>query len=289
MIIPPIVTMVSMMMVPETPHWLANKGRIEEATQSLSWLRNGKDITEEIEEILANSNKKTESESFCQKAKKTLNVYTSRQFLKPFAFAGTLFFLYNFSGFSTVQFYMMTIFTESGSSIDSSTATLLVSCWRLIVSLVSSFALHHISRRTLFFSTALLLAASQASLGTFFYLKTLQDWDSWTNSIGWFPLISIFSLYGGGQLGFSPITKILIGEVFPTSIRATSASLCVLTGFLSMSISTKLFSQFVLWFGFYGSFWFYSAVTILCLLFGYFGMPETSGISLVKIQENFAK
>ena len=29
MIIPPIATMVSMMMVPETPHWLANNGRIE--------------------------------------------------------------------------------------------------------------------------------------------------------------------------------------------------------------------------------------------------------------------
>ena len=29
MVIPPIATMVTMMMAPETPHWLANKGRNE--------------------------------------------------------------------------------------------------------------------------------------------------------------------------------------------------------------------------------------------------------------------
>ena len=29
MIVPPIATIVSMLMVPETPHWLASKGRME--------------------------------------------------------------------------------------------------------------------------------------------------------------------------------------------------------------------------------------------------------------------
>ena len=163
----------------------------------MSWLRNGADITEEMEEIKANRKNSQESESFCQKAKDTINVYKGRNFLKPFAFAGTLFCLYNFSGFSLVEFYMMTIFTESGSSIDSSMATLLVSCWRLVVSLVASFTLHHVSRRTLFFSTTILVAASLASLGTFFYLKTLPDWQSLINSMGFFPLISILSLYAG--------------------------------------------------------------------------------------------
>ena len=55
-----------------------------------------------------------------------------------------------------------------------------------------------------------------------------------------------------------------------------------------MSVAAKLFSQFVLWFGFYGTFWFYSGVTMLCMLFGYWAMPETAGISLDKIQENYA-
>jgi len=289
MIVPPVFTLVSMMMVPETPHWLASKGKIEEATKAMLWLRNGKDITEEIEEIKKISDGNIKSKSFCQNAADTYKVYTSRDFLKPFAFAGTFFCLYSFSGFSLVQTYMMTIFKESGSSIDGSTATLLVSFWRLAISFISSFALHHLSRRGLFFSTTLLLAASQALLGTFFYLKTLSGWDSWITSLGWFPLLAMFSIYAGGQLGFSPIIKILVSEVFPTSIRATSASLCIVVGFLCMSISTKLFSQFVVWFGFYGSFWLYSTFTLICLIFGYFGMPETSGVSLVKIQENLAK
>ena len=176
----------------------------------MSWLRNGEDITEEMNEIKDISADNVDSKSFCQNARKSFDIYTSRKFLKPFAFAGSLFGLYNFSGFSSVQFYMMTIFTEAGSSIESSSATLLVACWRLVVSFISSFALHHVSRRKLFFSTTVILALSQASLGTFFYLKTLPDWKSWTNSLGWFPLFSFFSIYAGGQLGFSPITKVLL-------------------------------------------------------------------------------
>ena len=174
----------------------------------MTWLRNEDDITEEMEEIIANSKNNQNSDSFSQKARNTITIYTSRNFLKPFAFAGSLFCLYNFSGFLLVEFYMMTIFTESGSSIKSSTATLLVSCWRLLVSLVASFALLHVSRRTLFLSTTFLVAVSLASLGTFFYLKTLPDWQSLTNSMGWFPLVSILSLYAGGQLGFSPVIRV---------------------------------------------------------------------------------
>lgn len=288
MVIPPIATMVTMMMAPETPHWLANKGRNEEARKSLSWLRNGADSTEEMKEIFSNANSNQEAQSLWQKAKAKINIYRSREFLKPFSFAGTLFCLYNFSGFTLIQVYMMTIFNETDSSIDSSMATLFVSVWRLFVSLVASFALHHVSRRTLFLSTTLLVAASQASLGFFFYLKTLPEWQYFTTNFSWFPLICIISIYGGGQLGFNPVLKIVMSEVFPTSIRATSVSLCIVAGFLCVGVANKLFSQFVFLFGFYGSFWIYSAVTILCWLFGYFGMPETAGVSLVKIQEKLA-
>ena len=56
-----------------------------------------------------------------------------------------------------------------------------------------------------------------------------------------------------------------------------------------MSVAAKLFSQFVLWFGFYGTFWFYSGVTIGCIVFGYCAMPETARISPVNIQETDVK
>ena len=50
--------------------------------------------------------------------------------------------------------------------------------------------------------------------------------------------------------------------------------------------TSKLFSNFVFWFGFHGTFWFYSAVQFSCFVFGYFLMPEHSGLSLVTIEKN---
>ena len=61
----------------------------------MRWLRNGEDITEEMNEIKEIRKNNVESESFCQTAKKTFDIYTSRKFLKAFQFAGSLFCLYN--------------------------------------------------------------------------------------------------------------------------------------------------------------------------------------------------
>ena len=50
---------------------------------------------------------------------------------------------------------------------------------------------------------------------------------------------------------------------------------------------SKLFSNFIFWFGFPGTFWFYSAVQLVCFVYGYFVMPEHSAVSLVTIEKDF--
>ena len=77
------------------------------------------DCTDEMKEIITKANEKTPEDSLTigQKVKKLYNVYTSRKFYKPFTIVVTLFCLYAFSGFSLINFYLITIFKEAGSSI----------------------------------------------------------------------------------------------------------------------------------------------------------------------------
>ena len=58
---------------------------------------------------------------------------------------------------------------------------------------------------------------------------------------------------------------------------------------LCIAAFSKLFANFVTWFGFHGTFWFYSAVQFCCFLYGYFAMPEHSGVSLVQIEKTYNK
>ena len=104
-----------------------------------------------------------------------------------------------------MNFYIVIIFKESGSSIDKVQASLIVASWRLILSLFASLALLKIPRRPLFLFTTMLTGLSQASLGTFVYFRA-----SLSDSFGWVPLLLVLLIYAGSQLGVAPIIKVRI-------------------------------------------------------------------------------
>ena len=133
--------------------------------------------------------------SFREKLLAKIRVLKSRSFWKPFMLAEPLNILYACSGTSILQFYIVTIFEESGSSVDSVQvfkdsikntlkfiitvqASLVVSAWRLFISFLSSVALLKLPRRPLFLSTTLIVCLSMASLGVFSYFQVSNPKDT---------------------------------------------------------------------------------------------------------------
>jgi len=203
LILPPVLTMLSMLMLPESPYWLAVKNRPEDAKKALSWLRSNEESPEEVKEITEKCSET--AKSMKKRLKMTLNVLRSKSFWKPFLLAEPFNILYICSGLSLMNFYIVIIFKESGSSVDKVQASLIVASWRLILSLFASFALLKIPRRPLFLFTTMLTVLSQASLGTFVYFRS-----SLPESFGWVPLLLVLLIYAGSQLGVAPIIKVKI-------------------------------------------------------------------------------
>ena len=125
-----------MWILPETPIWLAEKDRLDEALASLAWLRNNEvkiltsqsvlyvidnnqETGEEVKELEEKCQGRTSNASFREKLLAKIRVLKSRSFWKPFMLAEPLNILYACSGTSILQFYIVTIFEESGSSVDS--------------------------------------------------------------------------------------------------------------------------------------------------------------------------
>ena len=123
-----------MWILPETPIWLAEKDRLDEALASLAWLRNNEvwwravlsnviyniqETGEELKELEEKCQGRTSNASFRDKLLAKIRVLKSRSFWKPFLLAEPLNILYACSGTSILQFYIVTIFEESGSSVDS--------------------------------------------------------------------------------------------------------------------------------------------------------------------------
>ena len=210
LIAPVLLALAGLSQVPETPHWLAQKNRLEEAERTLERLRGHSQTEEELEEL--RQYRELRLETFREKISGKLRVLTSRAFLKPFIIAEPLNILYSCSGLSMMTFYIVTIFEESGTSVDKHLASLTVSAFRLFISFLSSAALLKLPRRPLFLWTTLLVCVSTFCLGLFSYLRTLPSYQEYLDHVRWAPLVIVIMMFAGGQLGFNPIIKVGTGK-----------------------------------------------------------------------------
>ena len=105
----------SVCFIPNSPFWLVERGREEEARASLTTLRGpGYCVETELAEIV---NKKKAKEVVGRSVMRTL---ASRVFLLPFIRIGVLMSLTQWAGINVLTNYMVNIFTEAGSRWSSS-------------------------------------------------------------------------------------------------------------------------------------------------------------------------
>lgn len=100
------------------------------------------------------------------------------------------------------------------------------------------------------------------------------------NKLLWVPLVLLLGFAFFAHLGIRLIPWVLIGEVFPVSIRSTASGLVAGLGYLFGFLANKLFLQMLATFTMPGTFWIYSAVALGGAIVLYFKLPETEGKSL---------
>ncbi|XP_077475647.1 solute carrier family 2, facilitated glucose transporter member 6 [Stigmatopora argus] len=88
-------------------------------------------------------------------------------------------------------------------------------------------------------------------------------------------------------MGWGPITWLLMSEVLPLAVRGVASGLCVATSWLTGFILTVSFTHLVDSYGLYVPYFFFTVVSVVCLLFTALCVPETRGRSLEEIENYF--
>lgn len=269
--IPAGIFIVLLFFVPETPRYLAMKGKDEKALDVLEKIagkNNAQNILSDIKGTLHEINAPWLSYGF--------GVIVVGVLLSVFQQA---------VGINVVLYYAGNIFRNMGASTDSSLLqTIIVGVVNLTFTVVAIMTVDKFGRKPLMIIGSIGMAISMIALGFTFYF----------GNVGIMALVFMLIYTAAFAMSWGPVCWVLLAEIFPNSIRGALsiavaaqwiANWIVSLTFPMMNDNDWLTAQFNHGF----SYWIYGIMGILSALFMWKFVPETKGRTLESIEELWKK
>ncbi|KAL3196704.1 hypothetical protein MRX96_045105 [Rhipicephalus microplus] len=194
---PPLVVVISMPFVADSPRWLIHAGRSEEALKALKFYEGEDRAREEFESLQAAS---TADEKFSLAEFKLPYVY------KPFLCVLLGMFLQQFSGISIMLLYTQDIFESAGSTIESTDCTIIVGVVQVASGFMATLAIDRLGRKILLLVSCFVSSISLVLLGISYHFKDTQG-QVFLASYGWLPLLALCGFMVGYSVGLGPLPE----------------------------------------------------------------------------------
>ncbi|XP_063835947.1 facilitated trehalose transporter Tret1-2 homolog [Ostrinia nubilalis] len=269
---------------PESPLWLASKGRFEECKESHRWLKGRGDAAEkELEKII-----RTQMENV-KKPWSFRNMFlflTLREFYKPIILSSIMMVMYHLSGKHVFTMYAIDILKKITNSETAAYNGMLildgVSVFCMYIGCVLSKFLR---RRTLLFVFGPLAALFLFLMSLYLYLVKLSI-------VNENKYVSIMLLIGfSTAIGLGPIilATSLYGELIPANYKGQAVTIISLIFVLIQSTVLKTSPYGFVAIGTHGMFMFYGISVTVCLCVLYKYLPETKDKTLQEIEDHFKR
>ena len=274
-VLPGLVLLIGMSFMSDTPRWLISKNKDEEAKKVLKKIEPDVDTENEIKEI---------------KHTLKLNENLDRKFkfkkwmIMPFVVGVGIMFAQICTGINTIIYYAPTIFKIAGFDSNSNAiyATTGIGVVNFLMTIVAVFFTDKLGRKPLLYFGLTGVMLSLAALGCAFAYQEVLGAGLKLVAVG--SLVTYIICFA---MSLGPIGWILVSEVFPLKIRGIAMSICTVANFAFNFFVVGSFPVLIHKIGGAYTFWGFAAVSLLCILFVYFFVPETKGISLEQIESNW--
>lgn len=275
-VIPGIVLFVGMCFMHDTPRWLVSKKRDEEAKIAFKKIEPEVDTEKEIEDI-----RKTILNEGTKSDKK---FRLKKWMIMPFVVGIGIMFAQICTGINTIIYYAPTIFKNAGfeSNITAIYATTGIGVINFLMTIVALFFTDKLGRKPLLYFGLTGVMLSLIALGCGFAFA-----DFFGDNLKWVTVGSLVIYIICFAMSLGPIGWILVSEVFPLRIRGVAMSICTVSNFAFNFFVVSSFPILLHRIGGAWTFWGFGIVSLLCIVFVYFCVPETKGISLETIESNW--
>lgn len=256
--------LIGLFFIPESPRWLLKIGKEKEFQTALQNLR-GKnaDISQEAAEI------GDHIEISQQHSEASLLDLFKRRFANSLIIGVGLMLLQQFGGITALGYYASFIFEDAG--VSSSIGSRGMAILQIPAVITGVLLIDKAGRRPLLMISASGMGFCSFLLGLSFCLKDVKNMNVAT------PILALVGFLGNAVcncLGNEGIPYVIMSEIFPINVKASAGSLVILICWSCSWIVTYSFNFMMQWSS-AGTFFFFSSISFLTVLFVAKIVPET--------------
>jgi sugar porter (SP) family MFS transporter len=268
---PSLLFFIGMLLVPESPRWLAKSGLHDKARQILERVGGSAYADQAMREIEGTLATRTGA---------PLRELFAGGLARPLLLGVTLAVFQQWCGINVIFNYAEEVFAAAGFTLSDMLFNIVVTgTVNLVFTFVALATVDRFGRRMLMLAGSAGLAVIYILLGAAYYGQ----------SQGVYPVALVVAAIACYAMSLAPVTWVVISEIYPTRIRGTAVSVAVAALWIASFILTITFPELNRRFGAAGTFWIYAGVSVAGFLFVYWRLPETKGRTLEDIERMWTR
>jgi MFS transporter, SP family, galactose:H+ symporter len=270
--LPGIVLSGGMLVLPESPRWLAGHRRLDDAQAVLQRLRGTSDVSDELNTLRTDIIREGHQRAGAAEL-------LAPRLRRPLIIGIGLAMFQQITGINTVIYFAPTIFQSAGlpSAATSILATAGVGAVNVVMTVVSIRLIDRLGRRQLLFWSVGGMTLTLLVLSAAFHAGA-------SGQLAWVAVASVAAFVGFFAIGLGPVFWLLIAEIFPLNLRGRAMSLAAVANWGFNLIVSLTFLNLVGAVGSAGAFLFYAVLSLVALTFIALLVPETKGRTLEQIE-----
>jgi SP family xylose:H+ symportor-like MFS transporter len=266
--IPSILYLLLVFAIPESPRWLLEKGKKDEALKVLQKFNPGRKIENLLTEI---------SSSLSGNQDKSWKLLLSPTLRRAMVVGIGLSVFQQITGINAILYYAPEIFKSFGSDANASLLeTSILGVTNLVFTIISIYLVDKVGRKPLL---------NIGSLGMFVSLAVV-GFAAYNHITGMWLLVFLMLFMGSFSISWGPVVWVLLSEIFPNRVRGRARSIAVFIQWVANFVVSQTFPMLTeniyLKQAFNGAFpfWLFAFFCISAFLFVWKLVPETKSKTL---------
>jgi sugar porter (SP) family MFS transporter len=270
-VIPSAVLLLGMLFQPESPAWLVEHKREDDARAIMHKARGPEDdVDGEIQEIKTVAEKREGAGALLDQA------------IRPALVIGiALAVIQQVTGINTVIYYAPTLLESAGlGSHGAIGATVIVGAINVLLTIVALRLLDRVGRRPLLLGGTLGMIVGLIVLGAAF----VGQGDHVSTGHAAVAIAALCLFVGSFAIGLGPVFWLLIAEIYPLRVRGSAMSLAGVANWLANFVVAISYLSILSAIGKPATFWILAGLSVLSYVFMRMRVPETKGRPLTEIE-----